>query len=49
MAKHTFETNKDVEEKWKKYEDEYDASFSKMANKAIMEYLDKKLKRKGIQ
>jgi len=46
MASHTFVLPDDVEEKWLKYEKEYDANFSKMATKVIREYLEKKLGKK---
>jgi hypothetical protein len=41
--KRSFDLTDEVEELWKRYESEYDAKFSKMANKAIKEYLTKKL------
>lgn len=41
--RHTFDADDEVEKLWQTYEKKYDASFSKMANKAILEYLTKKL------
>lgn len=45
-TKRTVDLADDVEQKWKRYESNWDASFSKMANKAISEYLDRKLGKK---
>ena len=45
MAKHTFETTHEVEEKWLKYEKNSDACFTKMVNNAITYYLIKKSKK----
>jgi len=44
--KHTFELADDTEEKWEQYEKENDSNFSKMANSAIREYLNRKLEKK---
>lgn len=46
MASHTFVLPDDIEEKWQRYEKEKNASFSKMARKAILEYLTRELGKK---
>jgi hypothetical protein len=43
--KRTFDMTDEVTKLWEKYEKECDASFSKMANNALLEYLRKKLKK----
>ena len=43
--KHTFDLADDTEEKWLRYEKENDSNFSKMANKAVKEYLERKAKK----
>jgi len=44
--KRTFDMNNEVTKLWIRYEKDCDASFSKMANNAIFEYLTKKLGKK---
>lgn len=43
-AKRTFNISKEVERKWLDYEQLSDACFTRMANNALEEYLDKKLR-----
>ncbi len=46
--KRTFDLNDKIELLWEEYEKKCDASFTKMANNAILEYLTRKLKKKAM-